>query len=109
MLHIHIHIHAQVYVGTETHQTTGTGYHINGPLFPTMERTTLDFQSPPVANWNRELLHACGLVARAFYDIEVTWCDVLYMMGTCGRARACVYVYSLEFAPHHAYVSATPT
>ena len=61
-----------MFVGTETHQTTGTGYHVNGPLFPTMERTSLDLQSTAVATWNKEMLHCCGLLARAYYDIEVS-------------------------------------
>ncbi|KAG5181242.1 hypothetical protein JKP88DRAFT_241511 [Tribonema minus] len=60
----------KVFVGMDTHQTTGTGYHLNGPLWPTMERTSLDVQDKFIGGWNRDLLHCGGLVARAFYDYQ---------------------------------------
>jgi Protein of unknown function (DUF3684) len=82
----------QVFVGTETHQTTGTGYHVNGPLFPTMERTSLDLQSTAVATWNKEMLHCCGLLARAYYDIEVCCHCIVYII-TC-----------VSFSFHNCYV-----
>jgi Protein of unknown function (DUF3684) len=62
---------SQVFVGTETQQGSGAGYHLNAPLFPTMERTSLDLQTPVVAAWNRELLHCGGMVARVFYEAQV--------------------------------------
>ena len=58
----------RIFVGFETHQMCGTGYHVSGPFFPTMERTALDFAATHVSRWNQELVSAAGLVSRAYYD-----------------------------------------
>lgn len=36
-----------------------------------MERVSIDFQTPFVSLWNRELMEAAGLISRVYYDYEI--------------------------------------
>ena len=58
----------RIFIGFETHQLTGTGFHMNAQLFPTMERTAVDFAAAHVSQWNKELISVAGLLSRAYYD-----------------------------------------
>jgi hypothetical protein len=62
--------HGKVFIGFSTHQTTGAGYHLSSAFYPTVERENVDFVDPALARWNKELLFACGMVARLIYEEE---------------------------------------
>lgn len=68
----------KLFIGFETHQTTGLGFHIAGPFIPTVERESLDFVDRALAQWNEELLRACGILCRCIYDNEVYLISTLY-------------------------------
>ncbi|GAA5934189.1 hypothetical protein JCM3775_006930 [Rhodotorula graminis] len=68
----------RVAIGFATVQTTGFAGSVGARFIPTVERESLDFQAKYVADWNRELLWAGGLLARTVYehemdDIERVW------------------------------------
>ena len=60
-----------LYIGSgATQQTCGAGFHACSFFLPTMERTALDFSNRDIATWNKELLAACGALARSYYIDE---------------------------------------
>ncbi|GAA99452.1 hypothetical protein E5Q_06151 [Mixia osmundae IAM 14324] len=61
----------RVFIGFATHQTTGCAASLAARFVPTVERESIDFQAPHVTEWNRELLWAGGMLARATYDAEL--------------------------------------
>lgn len=61
----------RVAIGFATVQTTGFAGSVGARFIPTVERESLDFQAKYVAEWNRELLWAGGLLARTVYEEEM--------------------------------------
>ncbi|GAA5897454.1 hypothetical protein JCM8208_003276 [Rhodotorula glutinis] len=61
----------RVAIGFATVQTTGFAGSVGARFIPTVERESLDFQAKYVADWNRELLWAGGLLARTVYEHEM--------------------------------------
>lgn len=54
-----------------TFQTTGCAASVAARFVSTVERESLDFQARYVADWNRELLWAGGVLARTVYEEEL--------------------------------------
>lgn len=54
-----------------TFQTTGCAASVAARFVSTVERESLDFQARHVADWNRELLWAGGILARTVYEEEL--------------------------------------
>jgi hypothetical protein len=61
----------KIFIGFETHQTTGCAVHVAGPFIPTVERESLDFVDKTLAQWNGELVKICGKMIRLLYEIEI--------------------------------------
>jgi hypothetical protein len=59
---------AGIFVGMDTGEHAGAGFHTSAPFYPTMERTRLDMTHPQIQQWNTELLAVAGLAARITYD-----------------------------------------
>ncbi|KAL8744333.1 MAG: hypothetical protein Q9190_003405 [Brigantiaea leucoxantha] len=58
----------RIFIGFPTKQTTGFGAHISTPsVIPTVERESIDLNSPSIKRWNSDLLRVAGVVAR------ITW------------------------------------
>ncbi|QRW26603.1 protein-histidine kinase [Rhizoctonia solani] len=77
--------HARVFIGHATSQTTGIGGHASAQFIPTVERESIDFINRDISSWNKELLYIGGLLARAVYEIELTYINELWpsiMNGT---------------------------
>ncbi|GAA5899994.1 hypothetical protein JCM6882_007020 [Rhodosporidiobolus microsporus] len=66
----------RVAVGFLTHQTSGCAASVGARFISTVERESLDFMANYVADWNRELLWAGGVLARTTFEEE---------MGEIGR------------------------
>jgi len=58
----------RIFVGLSTNEDTGCCFDISAHLYPTIERSNVDFQSPSLSKWNSQLTFAAGRCARAFYD-----------------------------------------
>ncbi|BGP44913.1 hypothetical protein JCM10450v2_000728 [Rhodotorula kratochvilovae] len=61
----------RVAIGFATHQTSGFAGSVGARFISTVERESLDFQAKYVADWNRELLWAGGVLARTVYEEEM--------------------------------------
>ena len=61
----------RIFIGFETHQSSGLAFHIAAPFIPTVERESLDFVDKNLAIWNAELLRIAGKLARLIYEIEL--------------------------------------
>lgn len=59
-----------VFIGFETHQTSGIGLHLAAPFVPTVERESIDFVDGTLKTWNLELLQLMGKMCRVVYDDE---------------------------------------
>eukprot|EP00466_Bigelowiella_natans_P013288 jgi/Bigna1/88571/estExt_fgenesh1_pg.C_340042 len=58
----------KIFVGLSTNENTGCGFHASAHLYPTIERSNVDFQSPHLSKWNQQLTHIIGYTSRLFYD-----------------------------------------
>eukprot|EP00954_Amorphochlora_amoebiformis_P020304 1338417-Amorphochlora_amoeboformis.AAC.1 len=58
----------KIFVGMSTAEDTGCDFHLSAHLYPTMERSDVDFVSRHLSRWNKSLVRASGHVARAYYD-----------------------------------------
>ncbi len=61
----------KVYIGFETHQSTGLGAHLAAPFIPTVERESIDFVDGCLRQWNLELLQVAGKLSRLIYEREL--------------------------------------
>lgn len=61
----------KVFIGFPTFQTTGCAASVAARFVSTVERESVDFQARYVADWNKELLWAGGIVARTVYEEEM--------------------------------------
>lgn len=61
----------KVYIGFETHQTSGLGAHIAGPFIPTVERESIDFVDGVLRAWNVQLLELIGHLSRIIYEARL--------------------------------------
>jgi hypothetical protein len=61
----------KVFIGFETHQTTGLGVHLTAPFIPTVERESIDFVDGCLKIWNLELVQLAGRLCRVIYEEEV--------------------------------------
>ncbi|KXS11237.1 hypothetical protein M427DRAFT_115056 [Gonapodya prolifera JEL478] len=68
----------RVVIGFATHQTTGCSMLLSGQFIPTVERESIDFVDRVLANYNNELLSACGVLARICHDDDLAQVDRLY-------------------------------
>lgn len=68
----------RVYIGFQTHQTTGTSGHMAARFMPTVERESIDFVDPYMKQWNRELLGIGGILSRCVYEEEMSDIGKLY-------------------------------
>lgn len=57
-----------LFIGLETHQSSGIGMHIFSHFIPTIERENLDLQDPYLSRWNQDLLASAGQIVRYEYD-----------------------------------------
>ncbi|KWU45472.1 hypothetical protein RHOSPDRAFT_28836 [Rhodotorula sp. JG-1b] len=64
-------VQGRVAIGFATHQTSGFAGSVGARFISTVERESLDFQSKYVAEWNRELLWAGGVLARTVFEAEM--------------------------------------
>ncbi len=78
----------RIFIGFETHQSTGLAMHIAGPFIPTVERESLDFVDPTLAHWNGDLLCVSGRMARVLYEMEMAAIAKLYNRDPVGRRGA---------------------
>ncbi|KAG1747682.1 hypothetical protein EDB19DRAFT_1686202, partial [Suillus lakei] len=62
---------ARIFIGQSTAQTTGMACHMSGRFIPTVERGSIDLANGHVSEWNEELLHIGGFLARMAYDYEM--------------------------------------
>jgi hypothetical protein len=60
-----------IFVGFQTQQTTGTGYHLNAPFFATMDRESVEMDQNPIGMFNSDLIWLGGHVARYVYQAEI--------------------------------------
>jgi hypothetical protein len=60
-----------IFVGFQTAQTTGTGYHLNAPFFATMDRESVEMDQNPIGMFNKDLIWLGGHVARYVYQSEI--------------------------------------
>lgn len=60
----------KVFIGFETHQTSGIGVHMTAPFIPTVERESIDFVDSCLKLWNVELLVLTGRLCRLIYEEE---------------------------------------
>ncbi len=54
-----------------SNNTVGTSFHIKANFIPTVERVNIDFHTPCIQMWNKELLEVAGVMARVYYDAEI--------------------------------------
>ncbi|CEQ42128.1 SPOSA6832_03919 [Sporobolomyces salmonicolor] len=64
-------VQGRVSIGFPTFQTTGNASSVGARFISTVERESLDFQAKYVADWNRELLWAGGVLARTVFEEEM--------------------------------------
>ncbi|GAA5980148.1 hypothetical protein JCM10908_001550 [Rhodotorula pacifica] len=64
-------VQGRVAIGFATHQTSGFAGSVGARFISTVERESLDFQAKYVAEWNRELLWAGGVLARTVFEAEM--------------------------------------
>lgn len=62
----------KVFIGFETHQTTGLGVHFTAPFIPTVERESIDFVDNCLKIWNIELVQLTGRLCRLIYEEEIS-------------------------------------
>ena len=62
----------KIFIGFETHQTSGLGIHLTAPFIPTVERESIDFVDGCLKIWNIELIQLSGRLCRLIYEEEVT-------------------------------------
>lgn len=62
----------KVFIGFETHQTSGLGIHLTAPFIPTVERESIDFVDGCLKIWNIELIQLSGRLCRLIYEEELT-------------------------------------
>ena len=55
---------SRIFVGFETFQTSGSGFHYCAPFFATMDRESVETDDSPIGDFNRDLIWAGGIVAR---------------------------------------------
>ena len=67
-----------IYIGFQTHQTTGCAMHLATHLIPTVERESIDFVDEALNLWNTEVLVVSGIVARICYEDEMTQVNRLF-------------------------------
>lgn len=60
----------KVFIGFETHQTSGLGVHMTAPFIPTVERESIDFVDSCLKLWNIELVALTGRLCRLIYEEE---------------------------------------
>ncbi len=61
----------KVFIGFETHQTSGLGVHLTAPFIPTVERESIDFVDGCLKIWNIELVQLTGRLCRLIYEEEI--------------------------------------
>lgn len=61
----------KVFIGFETHQTSGLGVHLTAPFIPTVERESIDFVDSCLKIWNIELVQLAGRLCRLIYEEEI--------------------------------------
>ena len=62
----------KVFIGFETHQTSGIGVHLTAPFIPTVERESIDFVDSCLKIWNLELIQLAGRLCRLIYEEEIS-------------------------------------
>ncbi|PJF17555.1 hypothetical protein PSACC_02677 [Paramicrosporidium saccamoebae] len=75
----------KVFIGFETHQTTGCAIHVAGPFVPTVERESLDFVDKTLSQWNEELLRVCSKIIRIIYETEMQAMRKLFPQKTSNQ------------------------
>lgn len=68
----------KIFIGFETHQTTGCAVHMAGPFIPTVERESLDFVDPALACWNEELVRIGAKAMRLLHQVEMEGIQKLF-------------------------------
>lgn len=58
----------RIFIGFQTHQTTGACFHLAGQLIPTVERESIDFVDQTLLFWNSELIGVSAVIARIVYE-----------------------------------------
>lgn len=61
----------KVFIGFETHQTSGIGIHFTAPFIPTVERESIDFVDGCLKIWNIELIQMTGRLCRLIYESQI--------------------------------------
>lgn len=92
----------RIFIGFETHQTTGCAVHLAGPFIPTVERESLDFVEKSLACWNEELIRIGAKVMRLVHQVEMEGIAKLYSASPPDEAywrRAVHVVCAFGFGP----------
>lgn len=78
----------KIFIGFETHQTTGLAVHVAAPFIPTVERESLDFVDKTLALWNEELLRISGKIVRLVYEVEAQSLQKFHPQGSLPPATS---------------------
>ncbi|GAA5832862.1 hypothetical protein JCM11251_000508 [Rhodosporidiobolus azoricus] len=73
----------RVAVGFLTHQTSGCAASVGARFISTVERESLDFMANYVADWNRELVWAGGVLMRTTFEEEMA--EIGRIWGKAGK------------------------
>jgi hypothetical protein len=68
----------RIFIGFQTHQTTGMCSHLGAHFIPTVERESIDFVDPSLRYWNTELLGMCGKLSHILYEHEMKEVQQMY-------------------------------
>ncbi|CAG8693408.1 42552_t:CDS:10, partial [Gigaspora margarita] len=68
----------RIFIGFQTHQTTGCSVHIAARVIPTVERESIDLVDPTLSIYNSEMLCSAGILSRLLYENEMYQISKLY-------------------------------
>ncbi|CAG8458419.1 11877_t:CDS:10 [Scutellospora calospora] len=68
----------RIFIGFQTHQTTGCSVHVAARVIPTVERESIDLVDPTLSIYNSEMLCSAGILCRLLYENEMYHISRLY-------------------------------
>ncbi|CAG8489106.1 10501_t:CDS:10 [Dentiscutata erythropus] len=68
----------RIFIGFQTHQTTGCSVHVAARVIPTVERESIDLVDPTLSIYNSEMLCSAGILSRLLYENEMCQISNLY-------------------------------
>ncbi|CAG8483190.1 7662_t:CDS:10, partial [Racocetra fulgida] len=61
----------RIFIGFQTHQTTGCSINVAARVIPTVERESIDLVEPTLSVYNSEMLCSAGILSRLLYENEM--------------------------------------